>query len=68
MHRNRKMGFGFAILAVFLTLPFSAVAQGKEIVLKWPCIWVGKDSKAPAIADIVSRFNNENAGKIRVEI
>jgi raffinose/stachyose/melibiose transport system substrate-binding protein len=51
-----------------IALPFFAPAQSGEIVLKWPCIWVGKDSKAPAIAAIVEDFNKANAGKIRVEI
>jgi raffinose/stachyose/melibiose transport system substrate-binding protein len=68
MNRNRIKGFGFAILAILFVLPAGVWAQSGEIVLKWPCIWVGKDSKAPAIADIVARFNTENAGKIRVDI
>jgi raffinose/stachyose/melibiose transport system substrate-binding protein len=49
-------------------VPAFVGAQGKEIVLKWPAIWVGKDSKAPAIAQIVESFNKANAGKIRVEV
>ena len=58
------------LLAIALAVPslLSAQAAGKEIVLKWPCIWVGKDSKAPAIAEIVADFNKRNAGKVRVEI
>jgi len=64
--RIRRAGFAMAI-ALF-ALPFFAPAQSGEIVLKWPCIWVGKDSKAPAIAEIVEAFNKANAGKIRVEI
>jgi len=64
--RIRRAGFAMAI-ALF-ALPFFAPAQSGEIVLKWPCIWVGKDSKAPAIAEIVDSFNKANAGKIRVEI
>lgn len=66
--KNRRAGLAIAI-ALF-ALPFFAPAQAPkgEIVLKWPCIWVGKDSKAPAIAEIVDSFNKANAGKIRVEI
>jgi raffinose/stachyose/melibiose transport system substrate-binding protein len=56
-----------AVLALLL-VPAFVGAQGKEIVLKWPAIWVGKDSKAPAIAQIVESFNKANAGKIRVEV
>jgi raffinose/stachyose/melibiose transport system substrate-binding protein len=40
----------------------------REIVLTWPCIWVGQDSKAPAIEAIVNEFNEVHAGKIRVVI
>lgn len=56
-----------AILALAALSSLYAAPAG-EIVLKWPCIWVGKDSKAPAIAEIVQAFNAANAGKIRVEI
>ncbi len=58
------------LFALALVLPAALFAQssGKEIVLKWPCIWVGKDSKAPAVTEIVEAFNKMNAGKIRVEI
>ncbi|MCX7027478.1 MAG: extracellular solute-binding protein [Spirochaetes bacterium] len=56
-----------ALAVIFLfTLPIALSAQA--IVLKWPSIWVGQDSKAPAIASIVGAFNKENAGKIKVEI
>ena len=58
-----------AVVAIALfALPAMLAAQSGEIVLKWPCIWVGKDSKAPAIAEIVDSFNKANAGKIRVEV
>jgi raffinose/stachyose/melibiose transport system substrate-binding protein len=56
-----------AVLALLLVPSFMS-AQTKELVLKWPCIWVGKDSKAPAITEIVDAFNAANAGKIKVEI
>ena len=67
--RMTKIGRGFLVAAALLfVLPFAGFAQSGEIVLKWPCIWVGKDSKAPAVAEIVDNFNKANAGKIRVEI
>jgi ABC-type sugar transport system, periplasmic component len=65
--RFRLAVLSFSLLAV-LSLPSAQSAQSKEIVLKWPCIWVGKDSKAPAIAQIVDSFNASNAGKVRVEV
>lgn len=40
----------------------------EEVLLKWPCIWVGEDSKAPAVTALVEQFNADNAGKITVEI
>lgn len=66
---SRKLG-RVALLAalVLVLLPGLAVAQSKEIVLTWPCIWVGADSKAAPVAEIVAAFNAANAGKIRVEI
>lgn len=59
---------------LLLAVSFFAVAEGqkdsssKEVVLKWPCIWVGKDSKAAEVEKLVNEFNAANAGKIRVEI
>lgn len=38
----------------------------KEIVLQWPCFWVGQDSKAATVAALVDQFNTDNAGKIKV--
>ncbi len=43
-------------------------SPAKEQVIKWPCIWVGTDSKAPVIAELVEEFNTANAGKIKVVI
>jgi raffinose/stachyose/melibiose transport system substrate-binding protein len=56
------------VLVLSLSMPLVLGAQAREIVLKWPAIWVGKDSKAPAIAEIVAAFNLANSGKIKVEI
>ena len=39
-----------------------------EIVINFPCIWVGTDSKAAYLAKMVEDFNNENAGSIKVVI
>ena len=66
---SRKLG-RVALLAalVLVLLPGLAVAQSKEIVLTWPCIWVGTDSKAPAVKEIVDKFNLDHAGSIEVVI
>ena len=57
----------FLILSV-LPLFATGTQEDKEIVLKWPCIWVAKDSKAATVGALVNQFNADNAGKIRVEI
>ena len=56
-----------AVLAVLMISLLGCPAQ-EEIVLKWPTIWVGQDSKAPTIAKLVEEFNAANEGEIRVEI
>jgi raffinose/stachyose/melibiose transport system substrate-binding protein len=43
-------------------------SQVKEIELRWASIWVGNDSKAPAVEALVEEFNAANAGKIKVVI
>lgn len=68
MKPGKTKSIGFVLVLFLFAMPFFAAAQSSEIVLKWPCIWVGKDSKAPAITEIVGAFNAANAGKIRVEI
>jgi raffinose/stachyose/melibiose transport system substrate-binding protein len=68
----KRIVIGF--LAVAFLFPMAIMAEGtkeaanKEVVLKWPCIWVGKDTKAPEVAKLVDEFNAANAGKIKVEI
>ena len=39
-----------------------------EIVLTFPCIWVGADSKAEVFGKMIEDFNAEYQGKYRVEI
>ncbi len=55
------MCFSLTVLAV------PASAEG-EIVINFPSIWVGTDSKAPYLAEMIEAFNAENAGSIRVEV
>ena len=64
----------FLALFLALTLCFSlaafavpASADG-EIVINFPSIWVGTDSKAPYMAEMIEAFNAENAGSIRVVV
>ncbi|MDA3940826.1 MAG: extracellular solute-binding protein [Spirochaetia bacterium] len=63
----------FLILVLTIVTAGATFAGGqqdsdKEVVLKWPCIWVGEDSKANAVASLVEQFNADNAGSINVVI
>ncbi len=40
----------------------------KEITINFPSIWVGKDSKAGIMSELISAFNQENTGKIKVVV
>ena len=66
--------FSVMLIALFSLLVMPVLAGGQqdaekgEVVLNWPCIWVGEDAKADAVADIVAKFNEEHAGSIKVEI
>jgi len=46
----------------------AAEGSGEEIVINFPSIWVGTDSKAAYFAEMVEAFNTENAGSIKVVI
>ena len=48
--------------------PDAAPAPAEEIVINFPSIWVGTDSKAAYFAKLVEDFNAENAGSIKVVI
>lgn len=57
------------LLAASFTPVFSqGVQEDEEVVLTWPCIWVGQDSKADSIEELVNEFNEMHAGSIRVDI
>ncbi len=60
-----------ALVAISSAPIFAAGAREKaagEIVLTWPCIWVGQDSKADSIEMLVNNFNEKHKGDIRVVI
>jgi raffinose/stachyose/melibiose transport system substrate-binding protein len=61
-------GMKFIMVAAVLLLAAAFQASAQEIVLKWPCIWVGADAKAAPVKELVDAFNAANAGKIKVEI
>jgi len=43
-------------------------AKDQTVVLKWPTIWVGQDTKTAMVATLVDEFNEMYTGKYRVEI
>jgi raffinose/stachyose/melibiose transport system substrate-binding protein len=61
-----------AILVAAFVVPAFAGGQSEgeqdEIVITWPSIWVGQDSKAGVMEEIVAEFNEEHAGSIRVVV
>ena len=71
MKSNRLFWLVGVVLIVLVMMP--AFAQGaqetqKEVDLRWASIWVGADSKAGPVAELVAEFNAANAGKIKVTI
>lgn len=48
--------------------PVTSPEPQKEITINFPTIWVGKDSKAAPMAELITKFNEENAGKIKVVV
>ena len=58
--------FSVAFISISLTV-ISTVASA-EITINWPSIWVGKDSKATVIRELVDEFNTANSGAINVVI
>lgn len=46
----------------------AASTEGKEVNLKFASFWVGKDSKAPTMKELIDKFNADNAGKIKITV
>ncbi len=60
------------ILAMVMCFSLTALAApafaDDEIVINFPSIWVGTDSKAAYLAKMIEDFNAENAGSIKVVV
>ncbi len=70
---NRKLFIVSLMLIAMMFASISVFAGGRaetadEIVLTWPSIWVGQDSKADVMEDIVAEFNATHEGRIRVVV
>lgn len=70
-----KKNFLIALLAILLAVPSFVFANGqaegssdKEVEIRFSTIWVGADTKAAPIKELVDEFNADNAGKIKVII
>jgi raffinose/stachyose/melibiose transport system substrate-binding protein len=44
------------------------VPLAPEQIVRWPSIWVGTDSKAAVIAELVQEFNRLHTGKIKIVV
>jgi fucose transport system substrate-binding protein len=67
----KRVVYLFLIFAIIAAGTFTGCKQkeeAKEVTIQWPCIWVGEDSKANAVASLVEQFNTDNAGSIKVVI
>ncbi len=70
-----KKNFLIALLAILLAVPSFVFANGqaesagaKEVEVRFSTIWVGADTKAAPVKELVEEFNAANAGKIKVII
>ncbi len=69
--RTKKILLGIALIMLIMPSVIWAGGQQEadgEVVLKWPTIWVGEDSKAPMVAALVDEFNVLYDGKYQVNI
>ena len=69
----RRVFIPLIILALALTVTGSLMAaaaeeEGGKVTLDFPTFWVGQDSKAAPIADLVATFNAMYEGEIEVVI
>ena len=59
----------FVLVMSFLGLgQNNAAAEGKEIIINFPSIWVGKDSKAKVMDELIAKFNEDNKESIKVVV
>ncbi len=56
------------ILSAATTVFAEGQKEEKEVIINFPTMWAGTDSKAKTIVNIVSEFNEFNEGNIRVVI
>ena len=64
---KKTLAILLALVMVFALAAPAAFADD-EIVINFPSVWVGTDSKAPYMAQLIEQFNAENAGQIKVVV
>ncbi len=55
-------------MMMLVAIAVPAYAANDEIIINFPSVWVGTDSKAPYMAQLIEAFNEENAGSIKVVV
>jgi len=74
MIKQRLLNLIVMTICFVLVMSFSgleqnnAAAAGKEIIINFPSIWVGKDSKANMMDELITKFNEDNKGNIKVVV
>ena len=63
----RKLAAGSLVFCMVAGAMVSS-AYADEIVINYPTFQVGANASAPAIAELVNRFNEEYAGQYRIEV
>ena len=56
------------VMIMIVALAVPAYAANDEIIINFPSVWVGTDSKAPYMAQLIENFNAETAGSIKVVV
>ena len=56
------------VMIMIVALAVPAYAANDEIIINFPSVWVGTDSKAPYMAQLIENFNAENTGSIKVVV
>ena len=56
------------VMMMLAALAVPAYAADEEIIINFPSVWVGTDSKAPYMTQLIEAFNEENAGSIKVVV
>ena len=65
---KKALALLLALTMIFALCACGQQAKAEEITINFPSVWVGTDSKAPYMEQLIAKFNEENAGKIKVVV